>query len=118
MFRVANSPAFMLRIPVLTIPVLAPLALSLLVLTLFTVGCSNPTQKDLEKVKNGMSIDNVHDVLGEPHGISEGQVGDLIGTSEQWFTPDYTITVQYLNGEVKLKTIQPRSGVITQSTEK
>lgn len=72
-------------------------------------GCDKIKQGDVGRVQTGMSIDEVHKILGAPHSSSSGQVGDYFGVSDTWRTPTMIITVQYLNGEVKLKTIEMRS---------
>lgn len=73
-------------------------------------GCGKIDERDVSRISTGMSPEQVHTLLGEPHQVIRGSVGEYTGTSEMWYTADTIITVQYLNNEVKLTTLQPRTG--------
>ena len=77
--------------------------------TALMAGCSKVDERDVSRINTGMSPEQVHDLLGVPHQVIRGSVGEYTGTSEMWYTKDTIITVQYLNNEVKLTTLQPRS---------
>jgi hypothetical protein len=83
-----------------------------LVIVLTMTGCSNVDERDVSRISTGMSPEQVHKLLGSPHQVIRGSVGEYTGTSEMWYTADTIITVQYLNNEVKLTTLQPRSGQV------
>lgn len=72
-------------------------------------GCGKVDESDVSRISTGMAPEQVHALLGEPHQVMRGNVGEYTGTSEVWYTKDTIITVQYLNNEVKLTTLQPRS---------
>ncbi len=84
-----------------------PRALATLMLAIVS-GCSEPDQESFMAVASGMHAADVHALLGSPDSVSQGAVGAYVGTTEQWHTDEATFSVQYLNGEVKLKTITPR----------
>ncbi|MDF1781962.1 MAG: hypothetical protein P1U67_11750 [Alcanivoracaceae bacterium] len=75
---------------------------------LMVTGCGEVNQEDFESIETGMSINEVHALLGPPQSSSSGQIGDYFGVSDIWYTQDFIVTVQYLNNEVKLKTIEMR----------
>ena len=72
-------------------------------------GCSELDEQDVSRISTGMSPEQVHALLGTPHQVIRGSVGEYTGTSEVWYAADSVITVQYLNNEVKLTTLQPRN---------
>jgi len=81
-----------------------------LAILLVVTGCGRIDEQAMSRITTGMSPEQVHKLLGEPHQVIRGSVGEYTGTSEMWYTADTIITVQYLNNEVKLTTLQPRSG--------
>lgn len=85
--------------------VVAGLVAAALVMT----SCSKVNERDVSRINTGMSPEQVHGLLGQPHQVIRGSVGEYTGTSEMWYTVDTIITVQYLNNEVKLTTLQPRN---------
>ena len=76
--------------------------------SLMLTSCGEVSERDFESVETGMSISEVHALLGPPQRSSSGQIGDYFGVSDTWYTRDAIVTVQYLNNEVKLKTIEMR----------
>lgn len=72
-------------------------------------GCGEADEQTFLRVDTGMNSAQVHQLLGKPDHSSHGAVGAYIGVIEVWYTRDQTLTVQYLNNQVKLKTIAPRS---------
>ena len=71
-------------------------------------GCSEVDEQTFRRVDAGMNAAQVHQLLGEPDHSRQGAVGAYIGLIEVWHTHDQILTVQYLNNQVKLKTIAPR----------
>jgi len=77
------------------------------VLTL--AGCgSKVTKSNLDKITNGMTLAEVEAILGkgtEATGAS-GTVGDLTGSAKSvtWKDGDKTITINFINDKVVLKT--------------
>lgn len=82
--------------------------LALLGTVLALPGCNKVDEHDASRISTGMSPEQVHRLLGDPHQVIRGRIGEYTGTSEMWYTDDSIITVQYLNNEVKLTTLQPR----------
>jgi len=72
-------------------------------------GCgSKVTKSNLDKITNGMTLAEVEGILGkgtESTGAS-GTVGDLTGSAKSvtWKDGDKTITINFLNDKVVLKT--------------
>jgi len=85
-------------------------AAAVLGILLALTGCGKIDERDVSRISTGMSPEQVHKLLGEPHQVIRGSVGEYTGTSEMWYTAETIITVQYLNNEVKLTTLQPRRG--------
>ncbi len=70
---------------------------------LLAAGCSKVTQENFARIRDGMSEQEVRDVLGAPtESSSLGALG-LSGTNSKWVTPDAVITIQFVNGKVRLK---------------
>ncbi len=72
-------------------------------------GCgSKVTKSNLDKITNGMTLTEVEGILGkgtEATGAS-GAIGNLTGSAKSviWKDGDKTITVNFLNDKVVLKT--------------
>jgi hypothetical protein len=50
-----------------------------------------------------MSEQEVHALLGNPTESSSVSVLGISGTSSKWVTKDAVVTVQFVNGKVRLK---------------
>ncbi len=77
-------------------------------LTLAGCGSSKVSKSNLDKITNGMTLAKVEGILGkgtEATGAS-GTLGDLAGSAKSvtWKDGDKTITVNFLNDKVVLKT--------------
>ena len=74
---------------------------------LFLLGaCSKITQENFAQVRDGMSEQEVQAVLGSPTESSSVSVLGMSGTSSRWVAKDAVITVQFLNGKVRLKNFE------------
>jgi hypothetical protein len=74
-------------------------------LAAFLAGCgSRVNQKNFQKIKNDMPQEEVISILGEPTETSSIGVGPFSGTSSVWDTTEGTVTIQFVNGKVKMKT--------------
>ena len=83
-------------------------AAAALAVTLLVSGCRPaPDPARFSRVQAGMARTDVHALLGQPDKAQLGVVGAYQGLTEQWQADDALYTVQYLNGQVKLKTITP-----------
>lgn len=75
-------------------------------LLLFLVACGgSPSRDNYDKIENGMSYDEVVSILGEPTDLGGGGVGSLTAKSATWEGDGITISIQFFNDEVKLKTL-------------
>lgn len=73
------------------------------------VGCaSRISQKNFQRVDDGMTIEQVIEILGEPTDSSSLGVGPLSGTAATWESKDAVIRIQFLNDKVRLKQFERR----------
>ena len=83
-----------------------PLRALAIALLLVASACSKVTQENFAKVRDGMSEQEVQAVLGNPTESSSVSVLGLSGTSSRWVAKDAVITVQFVNGKVRLKNFE------------
>jgi hypothetical protein len=84
---------------------IAPLLVAALVLV---AGCSSRiNQENYEKIQNGMSVEEVNDILGKPTRLESFGIGGLSASTASWVGKTDTITVTFGNGTVKLKSYGP-----------
>lgn len=61
-------------------------------------------QENYEKIQEGMTIEEVKTILGEPTESKSAGIGGLVsGTSAVWKGENITIDIKFLNGKVQLK---------------
>lgn len=77
----------------------------LLALTMLLAACSQATAENYAKLKNGMTSDQVHHLLGKPVRVSGGGIGELSMTTETYKGPENLISVTYGNDKVVMKSI-------------
>ncbi|RJX28948.1 MAG: hypothetical protein C4525_15355 [Desulfarculus sp.] len=82
---------------------LACLLAAILLLALGGCGTSYD-QKTYDKIKVNMTLKEVIAVLGEPTESKGASLGGISGTSATWKDRHGTISVQFINGKVKVKT--------------
>ena len=71
---------------------------------LAVAGCgSRINQANFEKVETGMTLEQVHAILGPPTESSSRNFGGLSGTSSTWTTKEATISIVFVNGKVRAK---------------
>ncbi len=85
------------------------LLLAILLLAL-TVACSKVTRKNFERIETGMSYDEVVEVLGEPTESSSAGFGPFSAGSAEWQGSDGSISIQFLNEKVQVKSFQSPGG--------
>ena len=86
------------RAPVVLLCLLAALLLAL-------TGCgSSYDQQAYDKIEVNMSLKEVIAILGEPTESKEVSLGGLSSSSASWKDEHGTISIQFVNGKVKLKT--------------
>jgi len=74
-----------------------------LALACVLVSCSRIHQKNFERIKNDMAESEVLAILGEPSDSESFMLGSLSAATSTWSDENGTITVQFVNGKVKLK---------------
>jgi hypothetical protein len=66
-------------------------------------GCSPINRENFDKIRNDMTMAQVTAILGEPTESSSVGLGPLSGTNAVWKDKHGTITIQFVNDKVKLK---------------
>ena len=69
---------------------------------LLLAGCTKVTQENYAKIREGMSEQEVHAILGKPSESSTTTVLGISGTSSKWVSGDSEINVRFVNGKVAL----------------
>ena len=75
-------------------------------LSAFLFGCNSKiNEENYQKVQNGMTMEQVKEILGEPTESKTAGIGPLSGTSAIWKDGEgATIDIKFVNGKVQLKT--------------
>jgi hypothetical protein len=61
-------------------------------------------QENYDKIQEGMTLEAVKAILGEPTESKSAGIGGLVsGTSAIWKGDSMTIDIKFLNGKVKFK---------------
>lgn len=67
-------------------------------------GCGTSfDQKTYDKIKVNMTLKEVIAILGEPTKSDGVSLGGISGTSATWKDRHGTISIQFINGKVKMK---------------
>ena len=67
---------------------------------LLLAACTTVTQENFAKVRDGMSEQEVHAILGSPTESSTTTVLGISGTSSKWVSGDAMINIRFVNGKV------------------
>jgi hypothetical protein len=78
------------------------LALLAFAAALLLAACTKVTQENYAKIREGMSEQEVHAILGGPTESSTTTVLGISGTSSRWVSGDAVINVRFVNGKVAL----------------
>jgi len=79
-----------------------------LVLAALLAACSKANQENFARIENGMTQEQVFDILGKP---TESSSRDLLGvssTSAKWIGAEAVVSIQFVNGKVRLKRFEKR----------
>ena len=77
---------------------------SLICFFLILSSCGYKINKaNYEKIETGMTIAQVTKILGEPTESSSGNILGISGTSSKWIKGNILISIQFVNGKVRLK---------------
>lgn len=74
----------------------------LIAAALLLAACSKVTQENYSKVREGMTDQEVHAILGSPTESSTTTVLGISGTSSRWVSGDTVINIRFVNGKVAL----------------
>lgn len=78
----------------------------ILTLTVFLISCGSPiSQKNFDKIKSGMSKNEVIQLLGEPTESTGMGLGEISGANLVWKSSEITITIQFINDKVAVKSL-------------
>lgn len=80
----------------------APVVLVVLSLLLLA-GCDRVTRDNYEKIRSGMTMDEVVEIIGEPSDTSSIGVGPLEATTARWDGKKGTISIQFTGQKVRIK---------------
>lgn len=81
-----------------------PLSTAALALTLILAGCgSKVNEENFTRIQDGMTEQQVIELLGQPSETSSVSALGVSGTSAVWRAEDAVISVQFVNGKVRLK---------------
>ena len=78
-------------------------ALALALALVALAACAKITEENFNKVRDGMSEQEVLALLGTPTESSSVSVLGISGTASKWVAKDTVITVQFVNGKVRGK---------------
>ena len=83
-----------------------------IILCLSLMACSGPdlSPTNFEKVKTGMTLDQVQKILGEPTESSSVDLAGFSGTVSKWKRGDVTVSIQFVNGKVVAKQFSKGNG--------
>lgn len=81
-----------------------PFAAAALALTLILAGCgSKVNEENFARIQEEMTEQQVIELLGQPSETSSVSALGVSGTSAVWRAEDAVISVQFVNGKVRLK---------------
>lgn len=75
---------------------------------LVALACNRLTQDNFAKIEDGMTLDQVVAVLGEPTDSKSAGVGPLSATDATWENDSARINIKFLNGKVQLKAYESK----------
>jgi hypothetical protein len=82
------------------------LSMTICLTAFLLLGCTSPiSAENYQKIQNGMTLEQVKAVLGEPTEAKTAGIGPLSGTAATWKQGDLTISIQFLNNKVQLKSM-------------
>jgi hypothetical protein len=67
------------------------------------VGCHRVSQDNFNKIKTGMTLKEVTDILGPPTQTEGVDFLGFSGTSATWKSKNAEIVIQFLNDKVQIK---------------
>lgn len=82
---------------------------TVIALALLLAACTRVDEEHFAQIKNGMTEQQVYDILGKPTEASSRDLLGVSATSARWVSGDAVITVQFVDGKVILRSFdRPR----------
>jgi hypothetical protein len=75
-------------------------------LSLALIACNPISQENFNKIQDDMTMEQVTAIIGQPSESSSIGLGPVSGTNAVWKGEKGTITIQFFNGKVKVKTFE------------
>ncbi len=80
-------------------------------LSVMLFACSKVSRENFEKIKPGMTLQEVVSILGEPTGSESVDIAGVTGTAATWKRGETVINIHFLSGQVLVKTFdKPTDG--------
>lgn len=76
-----------------------------LALAMALSACGKITPENYERISEGMSESEVIAILGSPTDTSAISILGLTGSSSTWVGSEYRITLQFVNGKVRVRSL-------------
>ncbi len=76
-----------------------------LLLALALAACGKVTPENYERIKDGMTQDEVIGILGKPAETSSIAILGITGTSSTWVGGEHTVMIQFVDGKVRIKSL-------------
>lgn len=75
---------------------------------LLCAACSPVNAENYDRIKTGMTPDEVHEILGKPDTVDAGSLADFEMRTEIWESRKLRIELSFLNGKLMRKSIGER----------
>jgi len=72
-------------------------------LALLAAACSKVSEENYAKIRNGMTEQEVYDILGRPDEESNRELLGVSATSAKWVSGDKVVNIQFVGGKVVLR---------------
>ena len=73
---------------------------------LLLAACSKVTQENYSRIREGMTEQEVHAILGSPTESATRTVLGISGTSSRWVSGDTAIVIRFVNGKVAVSSFE------------
>ena len=76
-------------------------------IALLVSACSKVTEENYLKLQNGMSMDEVHSIVGKADSMESSSLAGISTTRAEWNGKDGTISIRFIEEKVRAKNWQP-----------
>lgn len=81
--------------------------MSISALLLLVTACSKVTEDNYKQLENGMTLDDVHAILGKADVLDSASLAGISTTRAEWHGKDGTISIRFIEEKVRAKNWQP-----------